>query len=360
MNTPPDERRKRYFHISTQLARYSDNQLRDHLASLPHSTGWGRNQVIDVGGLKVFVKRIPITDREMADVRSTRNHFQLPIYYNYGVGSAGFGAFREMFTHIKTTNWVLDGAIENFPLMYDHRIVPRSDSSDDMSAARLARHVEYWASNADIGTFRQARSDATSEMLLFLEFFPATAAAWLKNNGENFVQFFEEMADVIHFLQANGVIHFDVQRNNILTDGRRMYLSDFGLALDLEFELTEPESSFFVANSHYDDGSLVYCLLSQLFSWYTDLTEPEMTAIRERYGSPSTQPAAVASALLSNVEDIASKGLMPLNRDFVGMVVAYRPAIEMFHDFSSRMRAGSRKDFVFPNAELKRLLGRSG
>tara|TARA_E500000331_G_scaffold355531_1_gene411250 strand:- start:1908 stop:2102 length:195 start_codon:yes stop_codon:yes gene_type:complete len=39
------------------------------------------------------------------------------------VGSAGFGVFREVFSHTKTTNWVLLGECTAFPLMHHHRIV---------------------------------------------------------------------------------------------------------------------------------------------------------------------------------------------------------------------------------------------
>lgn len=50
-------------------------------------------------------------------------------YYNYGVGSGRFGAFRELLTHTKTTNLVLNEEIENFPLMYHCRIITKNEKS---------------------------------------------------------------------------------------------------------------------------------------------------------------------------------------------------------------------------------------
>lgn len=75
----------------------------------------------------MFVKRIPLTDVEHRRWFSTRNHFRMPTFYNYGVGSAGFGAWRELVAHIKTTNWVLEGACPNFPLLLHWRLLSRKD-----------------------------------------------------------------------------------------------------------------------------------------------------------------------------------------------------------------------------------------
>ena len=44
-----------------------------------------------------------MTEQEYAYVHSTRNRFRLPTYEQYVVGSAGFGVFRELGSHIGTT-----------------------------------------------------------------------------------------------------------------------------------------------------------------------------------------------------------------------------------------------------------------
>ena len=119
-----ESRKETYFGLSTRLALQEDRALQSLLSKTKAGGGWGKNRVISVDGTKVFTKSIPITDREYARPYSTRNLFRMPSFYNYGVGSAGFGAFREVATHVKTTNWVLGGAIANFPLMYHCRILP--------------------------------------------------------------------------------------------------------------------------------------------------------------------------------------------------------------------------------------------
>jgi len=56
----------------------------------------GDSVVIDVEGVPVFAKRIPLTDRELANPGSTANLFDVPVYCQYGVVSPGFSAWREL------------------------------------------------------------------------------------------------------------------------------------------------------------------------------------------------------------------------------------------------------------------------
>ncbi|MEH2301381.1 MAG: hypothetical protein V7K88_20900 [Nostoc sp.] len=99
-------RSKRYFKLSSQIAQLDNAQLLslfDNSESNESSTGWGMNHAIVIGESKVFVKRVPVTNIEFDNLFSTRNLYDLPTYCNYGFGSTGFGVFRELVTHIKTT-----------------------------------------------------------------------------------------------------------------------------------------------------------------------------------------------------------------------------------------------------------------
>lgn len=101
------KRSERYFELSSKISLVSDRELSRLLAKSKVSEGWGSNHIVEEFGGKVFVKKIPVTKLESENMFSTKNLYRLPLYYNYGVGSAGFGAFRELALHIKTTNWVL-------------------------------------------------------------------------------------------------------------------------------------------------------------------------------------------------------------------------------------------------------------
>ncbi|MGH3682730.1 MAG: hypothetical protein ACRDT2_21060 [Natronosporangium sp.] len=97
-----------YGDVSTALALRSDEQLRALVAQAPSigSGIGGASARLAVEGRPVFVKRVPLTDleRRPEHVMSTANLFRLPSFFQYGVGSAGFGAWRELAAHVMTTN----------------------------------------------------------------------------------------------------------------------------------------------------------------------------------------------------------------------------------------------------------------
>jgi hypothetical protein len=76
----------------------------------------GTSAVVDVGGVPVFVKRVPLTDTERrpGSVMSTANLFGLPVFCQYGVGGPGFGAWRELAANAVTPGWVLASRTEAF------------------------------------------------------------------------------------------------------------------------------------------------------------------------------------------------------------------------------------------------------
>ncbi|WP_243146953.1 hypothetical protein [Scytonema sp. UIC 10036] len=87
-------RKKRYFKLSSQIAQLDNAQLHslfDNSEWNELSTGWGTNHTIDFGQSKVFVKRVRVTNIEYDNLFSTRNLYNLPTYFNYGLGSAGLG-----------------------------------------------------------------------------------------------------------------------------------------------------------------------------------------------------------------------------------------------------------------------------
>ena len=108
------QRIKLYGQISTSLACLSNEKLRKILAdSKPMHEGIeGKSSLISIDDTSVFVKKVPLTDLEQLDQNfmSTANLFNLPLGYQYGIG-----AWRELATHIMTTNWVITGECANFP-----------------------------------------------------------------------------------------------------------------------------------------------------------------------------------------------------------------------------------------------------
>jgi hypothetical protein len=87
---------KQYSKVSISLACLSNEKLKQILADAKpmHESIGGKSALIAIDDTPVFVKKVPLTDLEQRDQNfmSKANLFDLPLGYQYGVGSAGFGA----------------------------------------------------------------------------------------------------------------------------------------------------------------------------------------------------------------------------------------------------------------------------
>lgn len=354
-------RRTKYFYLSSQIARLDDAQLRSLFDNRELSKGWGINHIIAIGQSQVFVKRIPVTNLEYENLFATKNLYQLPTYYNYGVGSAGFGVFRELIAHIKTSNWVLAGSIATFPLMYHYRIVPFAGQQADIDLASHEAYVKYWGNSANIGQYILDRANANYELLLFLEYIPHVLDAWLRENPDKLQQSLDALRTTIDFLRSKHIIHFDAHLHNILTDGERIYLTDFGLILDKSFALTKDEESFFDRHTLYDYGQVLHNLRYLIRELYEICSEPDKLQIMAKYGiTEGLQSPELTSRLLDNIDRIHADRDLKLDEFYVASIVKYRSIITLMQDFYAALRGNNRKDTQFPDARLELLLAETG
>ena len=355
------QRRKRYFKLSSEIAQMDNAQLHALFEASESDPGWGRNHAIDLGRSKVFVKRVPVTDLEYENMFSTTNLYDLPTYYNYGVGSAGFGVFRELVAHVKTTNWVLEGAMETFPLMYHYRIVPFSGQRSEVDWERHKRYVEYWGSNENIGKYMLDRANANHELVLFLEHIPHTLHPWLLENPGKLPRMLDDLRRTIDFLRKQGVIHFDAHFGNIVTEGERVYLTDFGLVLDRRFALTEEEAAFYKQHVFYDYGEVLSSITFLLLSAFEARSEDDKRALKAKYGiQEDISYREFVPVLLNNIEAIHADGIMKLHADCVASVVQYRSVMALMHAFYTGMRSNNKKDTKLHHTKLRRLLKETG
>jgi hypothetical protein len=249
--------------VASSLSLLGDAELATLLAAAkPVGTGIGGTvATIEVSGARVFIKTVPLTDLERLphNVHSTANLFALPSWYQYGVGSAGFGVWRELAAHQLTTEWVLSGACEHFPLLYHWRVMPRIREDN---TADVERQVMAWEGSPSVRVRLTESNNATASVVLFLEHFPHTLRRWLPSEeGRSQMQNVErELVSATNFLSSQRFVHFDAHFANILTDGEHVYLSDFGLTLSAEFTLTPEESRFLTLHRDFD-RSLVVTLL---------------------------------------------------------------------------------------------------
>jgi hypothetical protein len=89
--------------------------------------------------------------------------------------------------------------------------------------------------------------------VLFLEHVPQTLAGWLADQDVSaFARVDAQLADTTTFMREHGLAHFDAHFLNILTDGRALYFSDFGLAVSDRFDLSDQERAFLREHRCYD------------------------------------------------------------------------------------------------------------
>ncbi len=348
-------RRARYSKISTELAHLDDDALCGLLADQPATHGWGATQTVELAGERVFVKIIPLTDLEHDRTFSTRNHYRLPTFYQYGVGSAGFGAWREIVTHVTTTNWVLEDAIGGFPLTYHFRIVPRPRWLDPPDLGSVDDYVRRWNSNLNIQRYVTERAEGRYTALVFIEHVAYSLWERLSAKPEDTDLIVSQLCDTVSFLRQHDVVHFDAHFNNAMTDGEHVYLVDFGLVLDSRFDLTTRERAFLQRHSHYDYGEIIYSVGSQLVWWYESLPDSERASIRERLGVGDDR-SLVHHALVRGVEHLEDV----VHPALLCAVLKYRDIVVFMDAFFSRLHANRRKNTPYDDGELRYLLQSAG
>lgn len=341
----------RYGDVSTALALLNDRQLGRLLAAAPAigSGVGGTSALLEIAGARVFVKRIPLTDleRDPDYVMSTANLFGLPAFCHYGVatvGSPGFGAWREVAANTMITNWVLAEQSEAFPLMYHWRVLPGPTPLPE-EHADIERVVAYWGGSAAVRRRLDALGQASASVVLFLEYLPHRLDTWLTSRlaaGPDAVAAGCAMverslrADVA-FMNANGVLHFDAHFRNVLTDGHRVYLADFGLASSPRFDLSDDERGFLARNASHDACYAVRELLNWMVANIVGIAAPAAGGPLERYdylrrcaagARPTGVPAPVAE-----------------------LISRHAPAVAIMNDFYWKL-VGVSRETPYPDQEI--------
>jgi hypothetical protein len=290
------ERGKVHGELSSLLANLTETQVVELLQPVAWRAGWGATGVVSVGGTPVFVKLLPVTNLELDHQGSTRNLFNLPVTYNYGVGSAGFGSARELAAHLKTTRWVLEGALPSFPLLYHHRYLAIPTPARQRDPGQLDRYVASWDGNESIRRFITERQRSTLSLALFSEVIPHVLMDWVPAHQDRIDWVIEEATEITRFLRTNDVAHFDANPSNILTDGNTLFFADFGLFLDAEFDLVPAERRFLAEHTYWDFAEFI-CSLSWPFPNQTiDYGEPYRRSL-SRYEALTAEMSGVFQRL---------------------------------------------------------------
>jgi hypothetical protein len=263
----PRTRRTRHEHVSASLAARDDDVLVALLRAAPAGAVGvgGGSSVLDVDGVPVFAKRIPVTDRELAHPHSTANLFDLPTSCQYGMhplAGPGFGAWRELAANETVTEGVLAGESESFALLHHWRVLPGrppvASEHRDVEAV-----VAQFGGDPAVRTRFEELAVAGSSLVLFLEHLPDGLAARLDDPVGSAETVERQLLEIVAFLRRREVLHMDGHFANMRADGDRVYLVDFGLATSPRFDLSDAEREF---AAHHVDHDADYAAM-RLVNW---------------------------------------------------------------------------------------------
>ncbi|MFX0576096.1 serine/threonine protein phosphatase [Nocardia nepalensis] len=224
----------------------------------------GGAALIDVDSVPVFTKRIPLTDREVANSGSTANLFDLPMFCQYGIGGPSFNAWRELAANIIVTDAVLAGETQSFPILYHWRVLP---GRPPVAAehAEIDTVVTAQGGSPAVRARLEALAAAQCSLVLFCEYIPHPIADWLRENPAGKAATVErQLSEIVTFLRDRELLHMDGHLGNMRTDMERIYLSDFGLATSPKFDLSAAERDFTEQHATYDAGYAAMRLVNWL------------------------------------------------------------------------------------------------
>jgi hypothetical protein len=297
--------------MSALLTGRSDDELAALLHSAPTSavSVGGASSVLDVDGVPVFAKRIPITDRELAHPHSTANLFELPTFCQfgmYGLAGPGFGAWRELAANTMVTEGVLAGEAEAFALLHHWRVLPGR-------APVAAEQLDIDAVVAQFGGVPAVRirfeelAAATASLVLFLEYVPSPLLDRLTDPVGQAATVERQLFEIVAFLRDRELLHMDGHFGNIRADDDdRIYLVDFGLATSPRFDLSAAERAFVAQHIAHDADYAAMRLVNWLVTTACGVPMPasggpvERNLYVRRCASgdiPQDVPAAIAEIL---------------------------------------------------------------
>ena len=249
-------------------------------------------------GAEVFVKLLPLTAIELQHRGSTANLFDLPPHYHYRIGSCGFGCWRELEVHQRTTEWVRSGQHPHVPLLYGWRILPVvAPLTDEL------RDVERWGNHPAIQRRVEAIDAAERSVVLFLERVPQTLSHWLNerlttSDPLSVIEATEaKLTELLHVFHDQGLLHMDAHFENVLTDGGELFLSDFGLTIARGFQLDAEERAFFAQHGSFDRCTVLTSSVHALVSHYDpqpdDWRQPLRALLEGSESGLDTAPSGV-------------------------------------------------------------------
>ncbi|GIG39262.1 serine/threonine protein phosphatase [Cellulomonas phragmiteti] len=324
-------RRARHALVSTALTELADDDLAALLQAAPAgAVGVGGGTcVLDVEGVAVFAKRIPLTDRELAHPGATANMFDLPTACQYGMhplAGPGFGAWRELAANLSTTEGVLAGESGCFALLHHWRVLPGRppvpDEHRDVEAV-----VAQFGGDPAVRTRLAELAGARSSLVLLLEHLPRPLLDWLDEDPLGRAEQLErQLAEVVGFLRGRELLHLDGHLGNLRVADDRIHLVDFGLATSPRFDLSAAERAFVARNVDHDADYAAMRLVNWLVTTVCGVPVPPS-------GGPAERNAYVRRCATGDVPPDVPEPV-------AGILARHAAAAARMNDFCWRLVAG--------------------
>ncbi|MEK7431684.1 MAG: hypothetical protein AABZ74_01010, partial [Cyanobacteriota bacterium] len=176
----------------------------------------------------------------------------------------------------------------------------------------------------------------------------------LEKNRNEIQSLVNQMQDTINFLIKKDIIHFDIHFRNIITDGKKMYLTDFGLVLDKNFDLDEKEKLLFKENLYYDCGEFLYSVAWNLYSLYNKKSVQKKLI---KYGIIDERKLeGNFIVFIKNLEKISNEGIIKLNRSYIDIITKYYEIIVLMSNFYGEITKNNKKDTKYSHTKLANLV----
>jgi len=246
-----EERIKKYNNLAHKFVYMDNKTIKDICKKTSKSDGivrWGQTGIVNINGIKVFYKKLPLAKLFEQNQLDTSNLYKLPAYYNYGYGSAGINPWRELITHINLSEYVISGEIPNFPILYHWRVI--EDEETNFHSGFDEKLLKRFGNNPQIKKYLEDRLKSKYKIIIFLEFIPNVLYEYIKHNPKYLKKYDLESKKILDFLKSKGILDLDAHWGNYLVDSdSNLYLTDFGLVLDKNFNLDLDEKKFMNSNA---------------------------------------------------------------------------------------------------------------
>ncbi|MFC8191026.1 serine/threonine protein phosphatase [Cellulomonas sp. NPDC057328] len=323
-------RRARHDLASAALAARTDDDLTAMLRAAPAGAVGvgGGTSVLDVDGVAVLAKRVPITDRELAHPHSTANLFGVPLTCQYGMhplAGPGFGAWRELSANRLVTEGLLAGETESFALLHHWRVLPGrppvAAEHRDVEAV-----VAHFGGDPAVRTRLEELAGARSSLVLFLEHLPDPLVDRLDEYAASPETFERRLLEPVAFLRSRRLLHMDGHFANMRADDGHVYLVDLGLATSPLFDLSDAEQDFVADHVEHDADYAATRLVNWLVTTVCGVPMPAS-------GFPAARDAYVRRCADGDVP-------RDLPADVASLLARHAPAAARMNDFHRRLFDG--------------------